>query len=270
MIRKLISYDQSRFWQRLEALATDRNYSGDKEAHDHLKSSVRKVAERAKWISTPVCRYMPQYTLHEERHVLNVLGLMDALVSEEVMNRLTPLECALPILAAYTHDLGMALSEDEHRRLLDESTDQGERFASYCTRFDEEIRQVERWKRLRSELEGKDNDESKRRLTDARLTVESIIAKGLGPLELREPWLKMKQQAEAREPLDGEPDPPRLEPRTRRPRGRLSSHGGLAHRRRDRQQRLRATDNGEGITEKASSSSCRAVKVFIQPGVQGN
>ena len=38
---------------------------------------------------------MPQYTLHEERHFLNVLGIMDALVPDEVMNQLTPLECAL-------------------------------------------------------------------------------------------------------------------------------------------------------------------------------
>ena len=66
---------------------------------------------------------MPQYTLHEERHFLNVLAIMDALVSDEVVARFRALDCALPILAAYTHDLGMALSQEEYDRLHDKSTE---------------------------------------------------------------------------------------------------------------------------------------------------
>lgn len=53
---------------------------------------------------------MPQYTLHEERHFLNVLAIMDALVPDTVIASFGPLDCVLPILAAYTHDLGMALT----------------------------------------------------------------------------------------------------------------------------------------------------------------
>ena len=64
---------------------------------------------------------------------------MDALVPVDVISRLTPIKCGLPILAAYTHDLGMALSQEGHNALLDESTDQGKHFASYPTRFDEEL-----------------------------------------------------------------------------------------------------------------------------------
>jgi len=90
---------------------------------------VAKVADRATWISTQVCRFMPQYTLHEGRHFLNVLAIMDALVPDNVIARLSPLECALPIMAAFTHDLGMALSQHEYDSLQDESTEPGKHFA---------------------------------------------------------------------------------------------------------------------------------------------
>jgi hypothetical protein len=116
-MRLLRAYDQSALWARLDELS--RSDEVDRSAVDHLKSSVRKIAEHASWISTQVCRFMPQFTLHEERHFLNVLSISEALLPEEVINRLTPLECALPILAAYTHDLGMALSQKEHELLLD-------------------------------------------------------------------------------------------------------------------------------------------------------
>ena len=76
-MRPLRQYDESAFWRRLDELSKSDNV--DRNAVDHLKSSVRKVADRAKWISTQVCRYMPQYTLHEERHFLNVLAIMEVL-----------------------------------------------------------------------------------------------------------------------------------------------------------------------------------------------
>ena len=78
-------------WARLDELS--RSDQVDRTVVDHLKASVRNIADHAAWISTQVCRFMPQYTLHEGRHFLNVLGIMDALVPDEVMQRLTPLEC---------------------------------------------------------------------------------------------------------------------------------------------------------------------------------
>jgi hypothetical protein len=107
--------DQSRFWRRLVALSRARQSQDRKSAIDHLKASVRKVTEQAKWISSQVCRFMPQYTMHEEHHFLNVLAIMDALVPDEVIAQFEPLDCGLPILVAYTHDLGMALSQDGKR-----------------------------------------------------------------------------------------------------------------------------------------------------------
>ena len=171
-MRALRAYEESRFWTRLEELS--RSDHVDREAVDHLKSAVRKVAGHATWISSQVCRYMPQYTLHEGRHFLNVLAIMDALVPDDVMERLTPLECALPILSAFTHDLGMALSQKEHDALLDESTQQGKRFASYRTRFDEELRQLKRWRNRLDALKSPTDDESKHEAALARKRIDSI------------------------------------------------------------------------------------------------
>jgi len=171
---QLDAMDQSRFWRRLDDLAVEAPSADRKASIDHLKASIRKVIDRAKWISTQVCRFMPQYTLHEERHFLNVLTIMDALVPDEVVAQLDPLDCALPILAAWTHDLGMALSGEEHETLLDESTEQGKHFASYRSRFDEELRQIARWRRRIDDLKSQNDDESKHESAQARKRVDAI------------------------------------------------------------------------------------------------
>jgi hypothetical protein len=171
---QLDSFDQCRFWLRLEELSNITASAGGKQAIDHLRSSVRKVVDCANWISTQVSRFMPQYTLHEERHFLNVLAIMDALVPDKVIARCGALDCVLPILAAYTHDLGMALSQDEHDRLLDESTEQGKHFATYQSRFDEELRQLERWRKRRAALAGKKDAQSLHELASARKRIDAI------------------------------------------------------------------------------------------------
>ncbi|MDH3719294.1 MAG: hypothetical protein OES79_14335 [Planctomycetota bacterium] len=181
-LAQIDSMDQSRFWQRLDELSGAEQSKDRKTAIDHLKASIRKVTEQAKWISTQVCRFMPQYTLHEERHFLNVLAIMDALVPNEVVARFGVLDCALPILAAYTHDLGMALAQDEHDALLDESIEQGKHFASYRTRFDEELRQLERWRKKlpltpgegRGEGSSEAGDQSKREASQAKKRIDAI------------------------------------------------------------------------------------------------
>ena len=146
MVRPLANYDASRFWKRLVALGTDSRFYGDRTALETLRGNVRQVADHSGYILRQIVRFLPQYTLHDEDHILNVLGLMDALTPDEVMDRLTPLECALCILAAYTHDLGMALRDDEYRAITDPEgqTPERQRFLRFRDRYGEEVRQVER------------------------------------------------------------------------------------------------------------------------------
>jgi hypothetical protein len=140
---RLKGFRESRFWERLDGYP-----DGDETAIDQLKSSVSQVADQASYIGELIWRYLPQYTLHGKTHNLNVLAIMDRLTPDEVMRKLTPLECALCIMAAYTHDLGMALTEEEHHKILDEAGDTPERqsFLRYRDSFGEELRQVDRWR----------------------------------------------------------------------------------------------------------------------------
>lgn len=100
-------YQTSRFWKRI---ASHPSRDGDMEA---LTGLVGQVAAQAKTISGWIVKHLDQFTLHDETHFKNVLRLMDALVPELTIEQLSPIECALAILAAYTHDLGMALPDDE-------------------------------------------------------------------------------------------------------------------------------------------------------------
>ncbi|MFB3131107.1 MAG: hypothetical protein ACE10K_01150 [Rhodothermales bacterium] len=150
-MRRLTSYDQSDLWKRLGEYSSDERYQGSEEAKEalaNLRGNVRSVANKAKYIGDQISRFLPQYTLHGERHSLNVLAIMDALVPEAVLSKMTPLECALCILAAYTHDLGMALQAEEQEKIFDATRDTPERqrFLTYRAGFGEECRQIKRWK----------------------------------------------------------------------------------------------------------------------------
>ena len=52
----------------------------------------------------------------------------------------------LCILAAYTHDLGMALGDEEYRTITDETADprNAQRFLRFRDRYGEEVRQIDR------------------------------------------------------------------------------------------------------------------------------
>ncbi len=144
---QITNYEQSRFWQRLEALEQDETYAGDKTKLRTLKANVAQVVEHSDFILRQICRFLPQYTLHDQTHILNVLCLMDNLTPDAVMDKLEPLECALCILAAYTHDLGMALQDEEYRALKDELGEENRRrlpFLRFRDGYAEEVRQLER------------------------------------------------------------------------------------------------------------------------------
>lgn len=58
----------------------------------------------------------PQYTLHDECHFVRVVELM-AMILGESLKHLNSVEICLLILAAYFHDQGMVMSEDEFKEL---------------------------------------------------------------------------------------------------------------------------------------------------------
>lgn len=132
----------SRFWAELKK---DESPGGEK-----LRVVVRAVVEGAAALSGQVVRDMPFYTDHGPRHLRNVLHVMERLVTEEGIQELQPIGCALCIVAAYIHDLGMVLSAEERteleriRRGQEPGTDFGRKYRSHEDSHAELIRERNR------------------------------------------------------------------------------------------------------------------------------
>src|SRR5437899_3082866 len=82
-----------------------------------LKSIVESAAEQSADLLGTVVRDMPLFTLHNERHILNVIGWMETLLTPAGIASLGQLECSPCILAAYTPALGMTLAPAEREAL---------------------------------------------------------------------------------------------------------------------------------------------------------
>jgi hypothetical protein len=166
---RLENFKQSRFWKRLKSLEKKDKDEESQTRISHLVSSVDEVAKQSEYILNQIVRYLPQYTLHDKRHILNVLSLMDWLTPVDVMNQLAPLECALCILAAYVHDLGMALSDEEYGKLHDPANPKGEHYQRFRDRYPEELRQIQRLMRTRNPA-----DAERAKLIDGHILAEYI------------------------------------------------------------------------------------------------
>jgi len=147
-VPSLLFVEDSALWKQIEQYAHD--HPGERAAVDTLKANVRIVTREAAKLGSLVVRHMPEYTDHGERHYLNVAAIMGALLPPETLARLHPVECALCLLAAYTHDLGMVLRADELEAIRSASADTPERKAweRFLDRHGEERRQLDRWRAI--------------------------------------------------------------------------------------------------------------------------
>lgn len=107
------TWKTSAFYGRLESLSRK-----DAEVRG-LLGKVEHIAGKATVIARYVVTFLPQYTDHGERHLTNVLQFMEELAGEKNIQQLSALECALAILAAMTHDLGMVLDAEEQTAVTD-------------------------------------------------------------------------------------------------------------------------------------------------------
>lgn len=106
--RKLQSYADSALFARL---------SGE----PLLAAMVTKTAAGAEPILATITKDMPLYTLHDRTHILNVVAWMEALLGAEGVQQMSAVECALALMAAYIHDLGMTLGSQEAETLRDDT-----------------------------------------------------------------------------------------------------------------------------------------------------
>lgn len=119
----------SPFYAQLQKLP-----KSDDDDRDLLRK-VDIIAAQAAEIAKHVVRFLPQYTDHGERHLNNVLWFMGELAGKQNIQKLSALECALAIMAAMTHDLGMVLDESGQKAVTDSEdlpdTPEGQAWQTY-------------------------------------------------------------------------------------------------------------------------------------------
>ena len=112
------SLEESRFFQRLNACSKHPGVTA-------LITTVQKVWDLVDDVTKRVSQDFRDYTLHDMKHLGNVLWLMEQLVPPAMWEKpwtagqpVGPLQCAVSILALLVHDLGMALPDDTRKKLL--------------------------------------------------------------------------------------------------------------------------------------------------------
>ena len=133
------SLEQSLFYQRLcNEIVKKYDNNPLKPELENLIRTVKRVTEQADIISTRIIEILPHYTLHNETHFYNVLAFMEQMVPEKTMADLSALECALAILAAFTHDLAMVIPLEEKSKILGKGPHKGcgehKEFLNFCIR----------------------------------------------------------------------------------------------------------------------------------------
>ncbi len=143
-MKRLSNLSESKLFTQLEQAQTN-----DATARSLLAGHVRWVVDHAQIISQWIIRRLPQYTLHDGTHLFNVLSIMEELLPEETLRQLTPLECALCILAAFTHDLGMVMLDDKVQKYQETTgTPENQEWLRHCAAYPEELRQIKHWKQI--------------------------------------------------------------------------------------------------------------------------
>lgn len=91
----------------------------NKAREKHLDKEVAMVKEKVESAISNlelIRDTFPTYTLHNAKHSQNVLRLMGELLGDQI-EKITPLEGAILILAAYYHDIGMVFKEELRNNL---------------------------------------------------------------------------------------------------------------------------------------------------------
>ncbi|GID31792.1 HD domain-containing protein [Paractinoplanes brasiliensis] len=104
-----------------------------REGSDRNRANVKDLVAHAKDLLKLVRETFPTYTMHDEQHAENVIALMGKLAAPRI-ERMTPLEAALLILAAYFHDAGMAYSRADLAEIVE-----GDDFHAFLDGHDDDL-----------------------------------------------------------------------------------------------------------------------------------
>ena len=109
-VLQLNSIRDTALWKRLH-----NGFSGNEaELAQTLALNLVNVCQEASDRMKAFPSFHPEYTLHDEVHLLRVTELMSLILPNEVADQLNPAEIMLLILTAHFHDLGMVLAIGDH------------------------------------------------------------------------------------------------------------------------------------------------------------
>ena len=111
--------------------------------------------------SKAVIRHMPEFTLHDEQHIFNVLLLMEKIIPKNTLKFLTIPELMLLILTAFFHDIGMAPDEKKVRAWKKDwecggdefEMSEFERFERFCKTRPEKVREIDRLRKSQNHIQ---------------------------------------------------------------------------------------------------------------------
>jgi len=92
----------------------------EKEPNARNLANVEELVKKAVALLDRIIETFPTYTLHNRLHAENVIRLMGELLGKDGLEQLRDFECAVLILSAYYHDIGMVFSEKDKNNLTKE------------------------------------------------------------------------------------------------------------------------------------------------------
>lgn len=103
-----MGYQDSILWKKLQDNCKD----------DRELGNIRDMCDRAIVLVKTIRDTFPDYTLHDEMHICNVIKWMEQILDDSGIEKLSDGECATLILAACYHDIGMCYTEEHRNREL--------------------------------------------------------------------------------------------------------------------------------------------------------
>jgi Histidine kinase-, DNA gyrase B-, and HSP90-like ATPase len=85
-----------------------------------LKENVLTLCDEASQRMKMAIRYFPEYTLHDDAHLLRVAEIIPMILGD-TLEQLNPVELALLLLGSFFHDIGMVPTEPEYETLMKSS-----------------------------------------------------------------------------------------------------------------------------------------------------
>lgn len=103
--------DKNELYRRLEKNLLFKELILRKDEYPNLSSVIELIMEVGDYsieLSKTIIMNMPEFTLHDENHIFNMLYLTEKLVTKENIKLLSSADIMMIILAVFIHDIGMA------------------------------------------------------------------------------------------------------------------------------------------------------------------